>query len=164
MGEGELPLRRIGVVHSPVAEARDEGWGEIVSEVRVDGPFIAGLRSLTEFSHAIIVFYMHQSSFDAESDLLRRPRGRDDMPEVGIFAQRAKHRPNPIGITTVEIVGVKGNTLTVRGLDAIEGTPVLDIKPYVPAFDRAEQATLPEWMEQLMQGYFAEPSGEDRIS
>ncbi len=164
MGEGELPLRRIGVVQSPIAEGRDEGWGDVVSEIRVDGPFIAGLRSLTEFSHAIIVFYMHQSSFDAESDLLRRPRGRDDMPEVGIFAQRAKHRPNPIGITTVEIVGVKGNILTVRGLDAIDGTPVLDIKPYVPAFDRAEEATMPEWMTRLMQGYFGEPRDEDRIS
>jgi tRNA (adenine37-N6)-methyltransferase len=147
-------LVRVGVVQSPVTEARDEGWGEVVSEIRIDEPYIAGLRSLKDFSHALVVFYMHLSNFDLEEDLVRRPRGLETMPEVGIFAQRAKHRPNPLGITTVEIVSVKWSILTVKGLDAVDGTPVLDIKPYVPIFDRVETATAPEWMDQLMQGYF----------
>jgi tRNA (Thr-GGU) A37 N-methylase len=76
------------------------------------------------------------------------------MPELGIFAQRAKHRPNPIGITAVELIGIAGNVVKVKGLDAIDGTPVLDLKPYVPVFDRRDRAIIPEWMKRLMEGYF----------
>ncbi|MDD5082968.1 MAG: TrmO family methyltransferase, partial [Dehalococcoidales bacterium] len=77
-----------------------------------------------------------------------------DMPEVGIFAQRAKHRPNPIGVSAVKLISVRGNVLTVRGLDAIDGTPVLDIKPYFPSFDRVEEPSVPEWVGRLMVDYF----------
>jgi len=76
------------------------------------------------------------------------------MPEVGIFAQRAKDRPNPLGITAVSIVGVESGVLVVRGLDAIDGTPVVDVKPYYPAYDRIMDASVPEWVERLMKGYF----------
>ena len=76
------------------------------------------------------------------------------MPAVGIFAQRAKHRPNPLGITSVPLIKIEKNVLTVKGLDAIDGTPVLDIKPYVSAFDRIDQPVIPEWMNRLMEGYF----------
>jgi len=82
-----------------------------------------------------VVYWLHQADWQPKRDLLRRPQGREDMPLLGIFAQRAKHRPNPVGITTVRLLSVKDNVLTVRGLDAIDGTPVLDIKPYFPAFD-----------------------------
>jgi tRNA-Thr(GGU) m(6)t(6)A37 methyltransferase TsaA len=97
---------------------------------------------------------MHEAQFNISEHLTRHPRGRVDLPESGIFAQRARHRPNPIGITTVEIISVAGNVLRVRGLDAIDGTPVLDIKPYVPAFDDVEDPTVPEWMNRIMKGYF----------
>ena len=97
---------------------------------------------------------MHKSSFAPETDLVRRPQGRSDMPESGIFAQRAKHRPNPIGVTAVELVSVHGNVVTVKGLDAIDGTPVLDIKPYFPVYDRVEKAFVPEGVHRLMIGYF----------
>ena len=86
---------------------------------------------------------------------MRRPRGRADMPELGIFAQRAKHRPNPIGITAVAVVDRVGAVLRVRGLDAIDGTPILDLKPYFPEFDRIEAPRVPEWAARLMQGYFS---------
>ena len=76
------------------------------------------------------------------------------MPEVGIFAQRAKHRPNPIGMTAVQLTRVEGNVLIVKGLDAIDGTPILDIKPYYPAFDRIEEPRNPEWVGRLMEKYF----------
>ena len=92
--------------------------------------------------------------FVAERDLTRRPRGRADMPELGIFAQRGKQRPNPLGVTAVEIVRVAAPILTVRGLDAVDGTPVLDVKPYFPQFDRRSDARVPEWVERLMRGYF----------
>jgi tRNA-Thr(GGU) m(6)t(6)A37 methyltransferase TsaA len=154
MSMDDVQGRPIGVVKCPVAEPRDDDWGEVVSELHLDQDLAPGLVGIEEFSHAVVVFWMHQASFDADKDLVRRPRGRQDMPELGIFAQRAKHRPNPIGITAVRVLGRQGSVLTVKGLDAIEGTPVLDLKPYVPAFDTRADATVPEWMKRLMEGYF----------
>ena len=144
----------IGTVHSPVREPVDEGWGDVVSTIHLREDYARGLEGIEEFSHAIIVFAMHLAGFDPAGDLVRRPRGRDDMPEAGIFAQRAKHRPNPLGVTAVRVLGRDGNSLVVRGLDAIDGTPVVDIKPYVPVFDRIDDAVIPGWMERLMSGYF----------
>lgn len=149
-----LSLEPVGIVRSPIRAGVDENWGDVIAEIHLAEHLAAGLQGLDQFSHVLVVFWMHQSSFDAASDLVRRPRGRADMPSVGIFAQRAKHRPNPIGITAAQLVGVSGALLKVRGLDAIDGTPVLDIKPYVPAFDRAGDATVPDWIERLMEGYF----------
>ena len=149
-----LDLRAIGVVRSPVAEPVDEGWGLVVSEVRLEERYAPGLKGLEEFSHAVIVVWLHKAEFAPEAHLRRRPQGREDMPCVGIFAQRARHRPNPIGVTAVEIVGVEGNVLRVRGLDAIDGTPVLDVRPYFPAYDCVEGASVPEWVDRLMEGYF----------
>ena len=84
----------------------------------------------------------------------RRPQGRADMPEVGLFAQRARHRPNPIGVTAVKLLRRDRNRLFVEGLDAINGTPVLDVKPYVPAYDTVEAARIPDWATRLMERYF----------
>ena len=149
-----MNIKPIGVIKSPVSEQSDENWGRVVSEIHLDEPFEPGLQGLGNFSHITVVFFMHQATFNPSTDLIRRPQGRADMPILGIFAQRAKHRPNPIGLTTVELIGIKKNILIVRGLDAIDGTPVLDIKPYVSAFDRVDQPVIPEWMERLMKGYF----------
>ena len=76
------------------------------------------------------------------------------MPEVGIFAQRAKHRPVPIGVTAVRLRARRGAVLEVEGLDALDGSPILDIKPYFPDFDRVADPTVPDWVSRLMQGYF----------
>ena len=149
-----LPLRAIGVVRCAVAEGRDENWGDVVSELHLDAALARGLDGIEDFSHLLVVYWMHEASFEAARDLVRRPRGRADMPERGIFAQRAKHRPNPIGITAVALVAREGAIVKVRGLDAIDGTPILDVKPYFPAFDRVDAATVPEWAERLMRGYF----------
>jgi tRNA-Thr(GGU) m(6)t(6)A37 methyltransferase TsaA len=144
----------IGTVKSPVREGVDSDWGNIESEIHIREEIAAGLKGLDTFSHIIVVFEMHKYSFTPETDLVRRPQGREDMPFLGIFAQRAKHRPNPIGVTAVELLGVDGSVLKVRGLDAIDGTPVLDIKPYFPQFDRVDQPQTPEWVGRLMQDYF----------
>ena len=149
-----MNIEPIGTVKSPVTEAVDEGWGGVVSEIHLQESLAAGLQGIEQFSHIIVIFFMHQSTFDLAADLVRRPRERPDMPLVGTFAQRAKHRPNPIGITTVQLIRVEGNILEVKGLDAIDGTPVLDIKPYVPAFDCGANAVVPGWVEKLMKGYF----------
>jgi len=144
----------IGVVRTSVTEAVDEGWGTVVSEVHLDSAYEKGLQGLERFSHAVIVTWLHLADFDPQKHLLRRPQGRADMPEVGIFAQRARHRPNPIGITAVEVLGVDGSVLRVRGLDAIDGTPVLDVRPYFSAYDRIASPKVPDWVGRLMEGYF----------
>ena len=153
MGE-QIGLRAIGEVSSPVKERKDSGWGEVVSEVKLDAEYSGALSGLESFSHALIVTYLHQATFESSRHLKRRPQGREDMPEVGILSQRAKNRPNPIGVTAVEVVRVGDAVLVVKGLDAIDGTPVIDIKPYFPAYDRVESPCVPCWAERLMKGYF----------
>lgn len=149
----DLTVRPIGTVKNYVTDRKDTAWGEDVSDVILDRAYIGGLKGLEDFSHAIIVFLLDQARFDPEKHLQRRPQNCDDMPVTGIFAQRGKDRPNRIGITAVEILSVTEDCLAVRGLDAIDGTPVLDIKPYYPAYDRKD-AAVPEWVNRLMEHYF----------
>ena len=154
MAGSEHVLRAIGEVKSPVKHPVDEGWGPIASQIVLEPELRAGLRGLGEFSHVVVVALLHGARFEPERHLVRRPRGLADMPELGIFAQRAKDRPNPIGITVCPIVRVNDDGLTVTGLDAIDGTPILDLKPWFPVFDTAPNARVPEWVDRLMAGYF----------
>ena len=149
-----MHIEPMGIVKSPIKEAVDENWGDVVCEIHLDHSLARGLQGIEQFSHVIVLFHMHQFVFDISVDLIRRPRGRSDMPLVGAFAQRAKHRPNPIGITAARLLQVRRNVLTVQGLDAIDGTPVLDLKPYLPSWDCRPDAEIPLWMEELMEGYF----------
>lgn len=149
-----IDTRIIGYVSSPVTHRTDEQWSKVESQVVLLPEYRQGLRGLAMFSHALIVTWLHEARFDPVRHLVRRPQGRADMPEIGIFSQRAKDRPNPIGITAASIVGMEPDALVVRGLDAIDGTPVIDIKPYYPAFDRKDDATVPEWVDRLMKDYF----------
>ncbi len=149
-----MKIESIGVVHSPITEPTDIGWGQVIAEIRLKDWLAPALQGLEQFSHAVIVYYLHQSPFDPQQPLARRPRGLENMPPLGLFAQRSRHRPNPIGGTAVEIVSVHENVLTVKGLDAIDGTPILDIKPYYPMYDRIESPRTPSWVDELMVGYF----------
>ena len=148
-----MELVYIGRVRSPVTEAVDMNWGKVVSEIVLEPKYAPGLLGLKEFSHALILTHLHQAEWNPEKHLRRRPQERSDKPLTGIFAQRARHRPNRIGVTAVEIVEVTDDTLKVRALDAVDGTPVLDIKPYVPNYDRRD-ATIPQWMTDMMKDYF----------
>ena len=150
----EMKLEPIGYVQSPVTTQTDEGWGDVESRLVLLPPFRAGLRGLEQFSHVIVVVYLHEAKFDPARHLVRRPRGLAHMPELGIFAQRVKDRPNPLGVTTVRILGVDQESVLVRGLDAIDGTPILDLKPYFPVFDEVREPRVPSWVDELMQGYF----------
>lgn len=147
-------IESIGIVKSPITEGVDHDWGNVVSEILINESLAGGLQGIEAFSEVMVIFFMHKSTFDLNSDLVRRPQGRLDMPMVGIFAQRAKHRPNPIGVSVVNLLEISGNVLKVRGLDAIDGTPVLDIKPYYPEFDCRNAAVVPEWVNRLMKDYF----------
>ena len=149
----EIEMKPIGYVKNDVQEKKDVSWGEDVSYVLLEEEYCGGLKGLEDFSHAIILYYLDKAEFISEKHLQRHPQNRPDMPLVGIFAQRGKDRPNTIGMTSVEIVAVSDSTLTVRGLDAISGTPVLDIKPYYPVYDKKEAKT-PEWVDRLMENYF----------
>ena len=149
-----MQLEPIGVVRNGVVGTRDEEWGRVVSEIQLEPDLADGLRGLEQFSHVVVVYLLHEARFDPVTHLNRRPRDRSDMPVMGIFAQRARHRPNPIGITTVELKRLEGASVFVRGLDAIEGTPVLDLKPHVPQFDAPPHPRVPEWMSRLMEEYF----------
>lgn len=144
----------IGMVHNAVEYKKDNSWGEDISEIILDESFSGGLNGLLDFSHAIIIYYLDKANFIKEKHLQRRPQNREDMTLVGIFSQRGKDRPNQIGITTVQIISVEDTILTVKGLDAINGTPILDIKHYYPMYDCKENATVPEWVMTLMNDYF----------
>ena len=150
----DLTLTPIGVVHNNVTDAVDAQWGQVSTEIHINQELAAGLRGLEDWSHMIVVFYMHNAEFDMDKHLVRRPRDLDEMPELGIFAQRARHRPNKIGLTAVKIMSVEGNIVRVRGLDAMDGTPILDLKPYAPIYDGATDPLIPGWFVRLMQGYF----------
>ncbi|NHJ32442.1 MAG: tRNA (N6-threonylcarbamoyladenosine(37)-N6)-methyltransferase TrmO [Asgard group archaeon] len=149
-----MNIKPIGFVRNDVLHPFYHGWGEEVSEIVVNKEYAKGLIGLEGFSHAIIIFYMHQATYNEERHLVRHPQEREERPMIGIFAQRAKHRPNPIGITAVQIISVENNILTVKGLDAINDTPILDIKPYYPDFDMRKDAQTPEWVQEVMKYYF----------
>lgn len=144
--EGEIALRGIGVVSSPITTIDFTDWADVVSEIKLDEALVPGLRGLEEYSHIIVVFHLHQVHFNPATDLVRHPRDRTDWPLTGVFATHTQFRPNPIGITTVKLLGIAGNVLSVKGLDALDGTVVLDIKPYMPDLEVAEVAVAPPWM------------------
>jgi tRNA-Thr(GGU) m(6)t(6)A37 methyltransferase TsaA len=148
-----MDCKIIGIVKSSVTEAVDMNWGEVISDIVLEPEYAPGLLGLDGFSHLMVLTFLHEAEYNPEKHLRRHPQERMDMPLLGIFAQRARHRPNRIGVTSVEIVGVTENSVKVRALDAIDGTPVIDIKPYVPVYDRKD-ATIPDWMDKMMKGYF----------
>ena len=149
-----IQFNPIGVVKSPVTKMSQGNWGNVQSEIQLNSDYMQGLKGLEAFSHVMVVFYMDRAAFSHSEHILRRPRGQEGMPEIGVFAQRTKYRPNPIGITSVELLSVVDNVITVRGLDALNDTPVLDLKPYMPIFDKVEDVKLPDWSDQFKEGYF----------
>lgn len=137
------------------AEPVDDDWDAVEADIVLDDRFTPdALDGLADFSHVDVVYSFHKVREDAVVPGARHPRGRTDWPKVGIFAQRAKARPNRIGVTTCELLGVDGRRLRVRGLDAIDGTPVLDIKPYFTGFAPRREVREPAWVAELMQQYW----------
>ena len=114
----------------------------------------AATRGLNEFSHVEILYLFHQVAPASITTTARHPRGNKRWPQVGVFAQRAKDRPNRLGISICKIKSVKGLRIEVTELDAIDGTPVLDLKPYMREFAPREKVRQPRWSKQLMKNYF----------
>ena len=143
----ELPpmsFKAIGVVRSRVKKtpAEQDWWEELISEIVIDSSLSEALDGLEGFSHIIVLYWMHKVALD-EVPLKVHPKGRKELSPVGLFASRAPHRPNRIGKATVKLLQRQGNILRVKGLDALDGTPVLDIKPYIPGYDSVNDAEVP---------------------
>jgi tRNA-Thr(GGU) m(6)t(6)A37 methyltransferase TsaA len=145
----------IGVVRNDVDKMSVGNYAQAESRIEINPEFVPGLQGLADFSHVVVVFHLDRiPPFDKEKQLLRNPRGMEHLAPVGVFAQRTKFRPNPIGVTPVKLVSIQGNTLIVTGLDAMDGTPVLDVKPYIPEFDGVENSKQADWVPAMLKGYF----------
>jgi tRNA-Thr(GGU) m(6)t(6)A37 methyltransferase TsaA len=145
----------IGVVRNSVGEMSPGNWAQAESRIEINPDLAPGLQGLADFSHVVVVFHLDRiPAFDKEKQLLRNPRGMEHLPPVGVFAQRTKFRPNPIGVTPAKLIAIEGNVLRVTGLDAMDGTPVLDVKPYIPEFDSVQQSTQADWVPDMLKGYF----------
>jgi len=145
----DISLKVIGIVRNGIKQRPEPGWEEIVSEIVVDSRLTEALDGLEEFSHIIVIYWMHLASAPGQVPTKIHPRGRQELPLVGLFATRTPNRPNPIGKATVRLLQRQGNILKVEGLDAIDGTPVIDIKPYIPGRDAVTEAKAPSWVTKL---------------
>ena len=145
----------IGAVYNTRKTPEDDYWGQVVSEIRLNNDWdVTSLDGIDAFSHVEIIFLFHLVSDDKIQYTARHPRNNTDYPKVGIFAQRGKNRPNKIGLTTVELIKREGLSIFVKGLDAIDGTPVLDIKPVMNEFLPKGEVKQPNWSADLMSNYW----------
>lgn len=149
-------LRPIGTVSSSRDTPIDDDWEKIPAHIDLDPEQFDDetLMGLDTFSHCEIVFLFDRVPDEKIETGARHPRGRKDWPRIGIFAQRGKNRPNRIGLTTCRIVSVDCLRLTLTGLDAIHGTPVLDIKPVMSGFAPRGDFYEPDWAKEIMAGYW----------
>ena len=147
MESKKLTLTPIGKVRNSVNNPRQRGWASVVSDLVLEERYAEALDGIEDFSHVLVIFWIDRAK--APQSLREHVQGRKELPVVGLFARRAPSRPNPIGVTAVQVVRRRKNILTVKGLDAIDGTPLLDIKPYTPAFDRVNNARVPGWSQLI---------------
>jgi tRNA-Thr(GGU) m(6)t(6)A37 methyltransferase TsaA len=142
------------IILNPVGYVKTQAVGDqvkdktIISQIVLRNDLAEGLKGISSFSHLFVLFYLNQVTSEQRKTLKVHPRGRTDLPLTGVFAVRTMLRPNPIGLTLVELIKADDNVLTVKGLDAYDGTPVLDVKPYDP-WDIAENVKVPEWWRKL---------------
>ena len=149
-----ISLQPIAYTQNSRKEATDDDWGNIISEITLAGHVPTdAFGNIEMFSHLEIIFYFDQVA-DDKIVYSGRPRGNPEYPVMGIFCQRKKDRPNKIGLCTVELLEHTGSTIKVKGLDAIDGTPVLDIKPVFREFQPKGNITQPEWAGDLMKNYW----------
>ncbi|WP_018352582.1 SAM-dependent methyltransferase [Longispora albida] len=150
-----INLQPIGHVTGGRAEAFDDNWGAERAVIRLAGFGPEALAGLEDFSHLEVVFYFHQVRPEKIERGARRPRNNPEWPLTGVFAQRGKNRPNQLGVSRCQLIAVDGTDIHVAGLDAIDGTPVLDIKPYLAEFaPQGGPVVQPDWATELMREYY----------
>ena len=143
-------VRPIGVVRNGVKQPRPDGWAEVRSDILIREELAEALDGIEAYSHVIVIFAFDKVQ-EAEQRWRVRPRGDPRIPEQGVLATRSQVRPSPVGVSVVKLLRRRHNVLRVEALDAIDGTPVLDIKPYFPNYDAIPDATIPEWARDLAQ-------------
>ncbi|MEV6108162.1 SAM-dependent methyltransferase [Streptomyces sp. NPDC051940] len=152
----EISSRPVGHVRGGRAEVFDDAWGEVAAVIELDaerfGPEAA--YGLDSFSHVEVVYHFDRVPEEKIETGARHPRGNTDWPLIGIFAQRGKNRPNRLGVSRCRLLKVEGLRLYVEGLDAVDGTPVLDVKPYMAEFGPRGEVVQPEWAGELMREYY----------
>ena len=153
----QYSIKPVAFVNNTRKEILDDNWGSIISTIElVETINESSLKGINEFSHLEIIFYFDKVSDDKIQYEARHPRNNKDYPEVGIFAQRGKNRPNKLGVTIVELVEVNKRGLKVKGLDAIDGTPIIDIKPVMKEFLPKGEVSQPSWSTSLMENYWGD--------
>jgi tRNA (adenine37-N6)-methyltransferase len=147
MTNTEMQLRPIGFVRSVVKETPrpEHDWTGIVSEIIIEPEFSPGLEGLEKYPHIIVIFWAHKATDKSKMALRVRYRGDPNLPEVGVFASRSLFRPNLLGMKVTHLLEIKANILRLEGLDALDGTPVIDIKPFIPGNDAPKDACFPDW-------------------
>lgn len=153
-GDAMEPISPVGVVRGGRREIHEDGWGTVVSRIELDPDVFddSATSGLDDYSHIEVIFAFHLATRTCTAT--QYPRGNPGWPRSGILAQRAPNRPNHLGVTVCRLTAVDGLTLTVQGLDAIDGSPVLDVKPYLPEFAPRGEVRVPAWSRELMRDYF----------
>lgn len=151
-----IVLRPVSWVRGGRDEAEDDAWDAERAVIELDPDWLTAeaLQGLAEFSHAEVVFQFDRLPESEVVLTARHPRGNPDWPKVGVFAQRGRNRPNRLAVSVCRILGVEGARLLVGGLDAIDGTPVLDIKPVMAEFLPRGEVRQPAWSHELMTDYW----------
>ncbi len=144
-----ITLKAIGRVRNSIGKMKREGWESVVSEIILDPQHEEALAGVEDYSHLLILFWLSRVQKAGRGMKKIHPKSRQDLPLVGIFATRTQYRPNPIGLTLVKLLGRRKNVLRVRGLDALNGTPVIDIKPITPRHEFPKDIRVPKWYDQL---------------
>jgi len=144
---GMIKLKPLGKASNTVSKPTLPGWKDVVTEIAINKTYSKGLDGIEDYSHVIVVYWMDK---EKECHLKHHPQGKEDVPFIGIFACRCPQRPNRIAISTVELLSREENKIKVKGLDIVDGTPILDIKPYTPEYDRVAKARVPDWVNKLV--------------
>jgi len=150
----KIELAPIAFVSNNRDHLEDDDWGEVVSKIQLREDLSEELlMGIESFSHVEVIFVFHRIPVDNPMPDSRHPRNNLNWPKLGLLAQRSAHHPNPIGLTTAKILGLEGNVLTVQGLDAVDGSPILDIKPVFQEF-LPQNTKQPQWVSELLKDYW----------
>jgi tRNA-Thr(GGU) m(6)t(6)A37 methyltransferase TsaA len=142
----EMNLKPVGFVRNGITDkSTRQKWEDVISEIIVNPELSEALDNLDEFSHIIVIFWTQRADKKNTPNKIRM-QNNPGKPLVGLFATRSPDRPNPVAKTTVKLLERRGNTLKVQGLDAFDGTPVIDIKPFIPGYDSVDEAKIPAWV------------------
>lgn len=145
--DGTIAANPLGYAKNSIDKPMLPGWKDVITEIIINENYAKGLDGIENYSHIIVVYWMDK---EEKCHLRHHPQRRADVPFGGIFACRCPQRPNPIAISTVQLIGRENNILKVKGLDILNTTPIIDIKPYWPQYDKVDNAKVPHWVDKLV--------------